>query len=408
MKAGWEVKPLGEVCEKITDGTHHSPKKTSAIRQPGQFPYVTSKNIRNGVLDQENVTYVDADFHAAVYSRCPPDFGDVLLTKDGSNTGQVTLNTFDEPISLLSSVALIKPKIDQVLARYIVYYLQSDDGFENLTGQMTGAAIKRIILRNIKTSLIPIPPLEEQKQIVTVLDAAFEGLTRATENARANLQNARELFEVAKDELLTASDETWSRGKLELLGGPVATGPFGSLLHKSDYVVGKTPIVNPAHIVNGKIAPDLGKTVGPETMARLTSYVMKKGDIVIGRRGDMGRCATVGEVENGWLCGTGSFYIRPTRDVEPELVSHILRSRTYVAKLEGLSTGATMLNISNKTLAGLELALPPTTEQAAMLRKIDRLAEETKFAETQYTTKLNDIAQLRQSLLQKAFAGELT
>ena len=92
---GWVVKPLGEVCHKIQDGAHNSPKKQFSEGGQGRFLYITSKNIRNNYMDLSNVSYVEQDFHDEIYPRCQPRLGDVLLTKDGANTGNVTLNTIE-------------------------------------------------------------------------------------------------------------------------------------------------------------------------------------------------------------------------------------------------------------------------------------------------------------------------
>lgn len=195
MKAGWQTKKLRDVCVTIQDGAHESPQRQFDSPGKGRFLYITSKNIRNNCLDLGNVSYVEEDFHNRIYPRCKPSVGDVLLTKDGANTGNVTLNTLDEPFSLLSSVCLIKTKPDALKPGFLSYYIQSPDGLESITGQMTGAAIKRIILRDIKLAPIPIPPLSEQRRIVGILDEAFDGLARATANAEQNLRNARALFE---------------------------------------------------------------------------------------------------------------------------------------------------------------------------------------------------------------------
>ncbi len=168
---GWVEKSLEEVCYKITDGTHHSPKTQFTERAPGRFPYITSKNIRNNFMDLSNVAYIEQAFHEEVYARCQPSMGDVLLTKDGANTGNVTLNTLDEPFSLLSSVCLIKTNQSRVKAAFLCYYLQSSAGLRSIVGQMTGAAIKRIVLKNIKTAVIPFPPLKEQDSTVEKLNS---------------------------------------------------------------------------------------------------------------------------------------------------------------------------------------------------------------------------------------------
>lgn len=174
----WGEFMLGEICTKIQDGAHHSPQKLYPERNTGLFPYVTSKNIRNNYMDLSKIQYVDADFHNTIYPRCKPELGDVLLTKDGANTGNVTLNTLDEPFSLLSSVCLIKPDRKKLNPAFLKYYIQSRPGFDMVTGNMTGAAIKRIILRTIKAALIPLPNVEQQARIVDGLDRHYSETQR--------------------------------------------------------------------------------------------------------------------------------------------------------------------------------------------------------------------------------------
>ena len=164
---------LEKICIKIQDGAHHSPKNLYPINDKGLFPYVTSKNIRNNFMKLDTLTYVDKEFHDTIYPRCRPEFGDVLLTKDGASTGNVALNEFDEPISLLSSVCLIKTDKKKLLPSYLKYFIQSPTGFSELIGQMTGTAIKRIVLKKIKKATIPLPSIQEQKKIVTRVEMLF-------------------------------------------------------------------------------------------------------------------------------------------------------------------------------------------------------------------------------------------
>jgi type I restriction enzyme S subunit len=88
------------------------------------------------------------------------------------------------------------------------------------------------------------------------------------------------------------------------------TGPFGSALHKSDYTDDGIPIVNPMHIIDGRIEPTRTMTITEQAAKALADFRLKAGEIVIGRRGDMGRCAVVMNEQAGWLCGTGSMIIR--------------------------------------------------------------------------------------------------
>ena len=195
----WKWVKLGEVCEKVQDGSHFSPKEKYTGKKANLYPYITSKNIRNNHMDLSDLEYVGHDFHESIYNRCDPKFGDVLLTKDGVNTGNVTLNIFEEPISLLSSVCMIRPNKEILSSSYIKYYIQSPTGFKEMTGQMTGTAIKRIILKKVKNTEIPIPPtVEEQTAIV----AAFESRLSVCDKLAESIDQSLEKSEALRQSIL--------------------------------------------------------------------------------------------------------------------------------------------------------------------------------------------------------------
>lgn len=143
------------------------------------------------------------------------------------------------------------------------------------------------------------------------------------------------------------------------------TGPFGSALHQSDYVEGGIPVINPMHINEGRITPSAKMSVAEEAACRLTDFRMKPGEIVIGRRGDMGRCAVVDEEHAGWICGTGSMLIRPRLD-HPDFIKRILSSPVAIKSIEDASVGSTMINLNQATLSRLNIQIPPIDEQRAI------------------------------------------
>ena len=154
---GWEVKKLGEVCSQITDGTHNSPTNT----KNGDFKYVTAKNIKKEGIVLDNITYVDADTHHSIYSRCNPEYGDILYIKDGATAGIATINNLNEEFSLLSSVALLKLE-DKIINYYLKAVLNTPSLYNCIRTNMGGAAITRLTLVKIKAIKIPLPPLPLQ------------------------------------------------------------------------------------------------------------------------------------------------------------------------------------------------------------------------------------------------------
>ncbi|MGE3509196.1 MAG: restriction endonuclease subunit S [Vicinamibacterales bacterium] len=188
LPAQWSSAALGEVCEKIQDGTHLSPKTQLA---GGQYRYVTAKNVRSTGLDLGGVTYLRPEDHRSIFRRCDPRKGDVLLVKDGVNTGDVALNTLDEEISLLSSVCFLRPEVGVLSPPFLRYFLMSPVGQQALTGRMTGTAIRRIVLHRIKETRIRIAPPAEQGRIVEVLDSYLSQLDAAVASLASALRKLK-------------------------------------------------------------------------------------------------------------------------------------------------------------------------------------------------------------------------
>lgn len=162
----WNECKLVDLCTKITDGTHNSPKNYES----GQYMYITAKNIKEKGVDLSNLTYVSEEDHNEIYSRCNVKFGDVLYIKDGATTGIATINNIKEPFSLLSSVALLKPDTNVLNAKFLVYKLNSPETKSMMINNMSGNAITRLTISKIKETKIYCPPIEEQEKIVEILD----------------------------------------------------------------------------------------------------------------------------------------------------------------------------------------------------------------------------------------------
>lgn len=181
------------------------------------------------------------------------------------------------------------------------------------------------------------------------------------------------------------------------------TGPFGSALHKSDYVVDGVPIINPMHIIDGKLAPTPSMTVTESAAKRLGEFRLRPGEVVIGRRGDMGRCAVVDDKHAGWLCGTGSMIVRPGPRMDPGFLQLVLSSPVVIAAIEAASVGSTMVNLNQGTLAGLAIQAPPRDEQAAISTAIAD-ADSSLAKLDQLIAKKRD---LKQATMQQLLSGEI-
>jgi type I restriction enzyme, S subunit len=204
---------------------------------------------------------------------------------------------------------------------------------------------------------------------------------------------------------------TLPTGWVETTLGEIAqlrTGPFGSTVHKSDYIVGGVPLINPMHIVHGKICPSPRVTVSKAKAEQLIEFKLKAGDVLIGRRGEMGRCAVVHSIDAGNLIGTGSMAITPSLAIATEYLRRLLASPDVVAILEGNSVGSTMVNLNQGILQRLPVPLPPLAEQRRIVAKLDTLTARLRRARTELDRVAAMAKTMRQATLASAFSGTLT
>lgn len=399
MTSNWRTVALGDVCEIIGGGT---PAKDRAEFYGGNIPWATVRDMRSEMIANTEFKITPLAVESSSTNVIPK--GNVVIaTRVG--LGKVCLLQQDTAINQ-DLRAIIPKHAKQLSVPFLFWWLKSVAHLIEAEG--TGATVQGVKLPFIKSLPIPCPPLPEQQRIVAILDEAIAGLATATANAVKNLKNTRELFNSYLDSVFTKGGTNWTDTKVRDAVAGVYTGPFGSLLHKCDYVEAGIPIVNPINIVAGRILPDPNKTVSIETTKRLRSYRLAHGDIVIGRRGEIGRCAVVIAEQVGWLCGTGCFFIRTGDAVNPSFLCHLLRSVEYSQALERLATGATMKNLSNTALQNLQISLPSRSEQDRLEKGFSKVAEEARRLADVYNRKLTRIDLLKQSVLQKAFAGDLT
>lgn len=405
MKAGWEDVRLSDICT-------FKPPKSEARKNLAETAMVSFAPMENLGINQKyfqpgGIRPLSSVSGSYTYFAD----GDVLLAKitpcfENGKLG--VAQTLENGIGFGSSEYFVIRPSEKVAAEFIYYFLSQQSFREAGAKSMTGAVgHKRVTKEFLESHPLPLPPLPEQQRIIAILDEAFAGIATARANAEQNRQNARALFESHLQAVFSQRGEAWVETTISKATGGVFTGPFGSLLHKSDYIENGVPLVNPAHITNVGIEPDLRKTVTEDTARRLSSYILRAGDIVVGRRGEMGRCALVTEVEDGWICGTGSFVIKPSNRCDARYLVRLLRSESSRRQLEEIAGGAVMPNLSNTDLGNFPILLPPIDMQLAALEKINAVAEGTQRLESLYQRKLEALVELKQSLLHQAFSGKL-
>ena len=267
---------------------------------------------------------------------------------------------------------------NQLYMPYLYYFME---GYvEELRKLSIGGVIKYIKLGNLTEALIELPKIEDQRTIVDILNKS----KRILSYHQQQLQKLDELVKARFVELFgdpISNPHGFDKVDLSELAD-IKIGPFGSLLHKGDYIEGGYALLNPSHIIDGKIAPDSELTVSREKYEELSAYHLKAGDVVMGRRGEMGRCAVV--PCDGYLCGTGSLLIRTKGDVTADYIQKIISFPSFKKAIEDMAVGQTMPNLNVPIVSRFQIIKPPIEVQHSYYAFVEQTDKSKYYSSLSY------------------------
>ena len=323
---------------------------------------------RYGLHATETISFV-SDEIAAKSKKAQP--GDVVMAVTSENIEDVCKCVTwlgGSEVAISGHTAIIHHGQNP---KYMTYYFHSSAFDAQKRKLAHGTKVIEVTPDHLLNVRIPVPPMEVQQEIVRVLDS-FAELEAELEARKAQYAYYQHLLLLADNEaeMHTFSDYCASMN----------TGPFGSSVHKSDYTSDGCPIVNPADIVGGRIVP--GKRVSMSAEQRLARYRLYRGDIVIGRRGEMGRITVVDDESEGYLCGTGCFFVRMNELALPRYWKHFFGTSYAKDYLEAHAVGGTMKNLNLGILGRMQVPVPPLEEQERIVAILDK-----------FDTLVNDISQ---------------
>ncbi|MEU6036048.1 restriction endonuclease subunit S [Actinomadura sp. NPDC047616] len=343
----------------------------------------------------------------------------------------IGLRSFQHGISHSTVTGVVSPAYTVLRAtpghepRYYKYYFRSApliSQLANITqGIRQGQTIDVDAFRDLD---IPVPPLEEQRRIADFLDAEISRIDRMLELRKRSVELLQERLGVKVDRLIRGCEHketklaeyaalghvaaTWRQGRLRSIDCEVQTGPFGSQLHAEDYVENAWPVINPANITAAGLVADERVTVTDNTRKRLSRHVLKAGDVIFGRRGELGRAAVVTTKESGWVCGTGCLRLR-FRDKTAFHAGYLQRylgipATRHYFQLHAI--GSTMPNLSTPILLNMPLLIPPLAEQVGISDKCDREEQDHHMRGKLLQRQMDLLEERRRALITAAVTGQ--
>ena len=395
MKQGWEIKSLEDVVE-FQRGLTYS-KKDEVDFSDNIVLRSNNVDLIKNELDLTELKYINPAIEIQESKKVKK--GSLLIcTANGSKShlGKVALIDDDYNYAFGGFMGQVTPK--EKLDSKFLFYLMTSDNYKKFINELSdGANINNLKFSDLGQFEIPLPPLPEQQRIVSILDEAFATITKAKANAEQNLQNAKELFESYLQSVFENGNKNWETKTLGEIGNPKMCKRI--LKHQTS-TTGEIPFYKIGTF--GK-TPDafISKEIYDEFRTKYS--FPKKGDILISASGTIGRRVRY-DGEPAFFQDSNIVWIDNDE-------KHVLNDYLYVF-YEFCdwqpSKGATISRLYNSNLTSIKIVFPKSLEeQKNILKKIDAVSTETQKLEAVYHKKLEDLEELKKSVLQKAFNGEL-
>jgi type I restriction enzyme S subunit len=419
LPAHWDVTKLGYLLEEMPCyGVLVPDQAAEGVRM------LRIKDLTEPAISIDDVAYISQSL-SEQYSRTLIQEGDLLLTVVGTLGVAVEVPKNWEGMNLSRAIARLK--IAGTADLGFVRWLLSSPHFGHYTDLTCVGTAQRVLnMIDLWRFSVPVPPLPEQRAIAAFLDRETAKLDALVEEQRRLIALLKEKRQAVISHAVTRGlDPTaplkpsgidwlgdipahWEATRLKFAAASIQTGPFGSQLHASDYVSGGTPMINPAHIEHEQLVPAEDVTVDPATTERLQEHRLELGDIVIARRGEMGRCAVTGEGSVGWLCGTGSLKVRVCQsNVRPDFLAEVIRTPAVRSFLRLASVGSTMDNLNSTILGEVAFGLPPLMEQEQIAEKVSSAKRVADALTAEATRAIALLQERRAALISAAVTGKI-
>jgi type I restriction enzyme S subunit len=404
----WATRPLAELVEFQRGLTY---KKSDEVPFSGNA-VLRANNIDRltGLLNLDEIRYIRDDVE--VHDRLKVRPGTLLIcTASGSKShlGKVALveEAMDFAFGGFMGLIIPEPSLDP---RYLFYVTRSslyDDFIDSLSD---GANINNLKFSDLGKFAVPLPPLEEQQRIVAVLDQVFAALDRARALAEANLADAEALLAEARETLLDPSQTGWAMMPLSELIRIKHGFAF-----KSEYFTdsGDLVLLTPGNFFEGGGYRDRGSKQKYYEGIVPIGFVLQRGDLLMAMTeqapGLLGSCILVPE-DDRFLHNQRLGLIQPrSKDWHSPYFAHVFSTKAFRKALSDSCTGIKVRHTSPDKIMAVSVPVPASRdEQVDVAAKLDALVEKVQSLKDDLRLKLGELADLRQSLLQKAFAGELT
>ncbi|EIA1323993.1 restriction endonuclease subunit S [Vibrio vulnificus] len=398
----WELWKLGTVCSfENGDRGKNYPSKSKFV--DSGVPFVNAGHLDNAKIQLSEMNYITEE-HFELLSRGKFFNGDILFCLRGSLGKCAIVNDLEQG-AIASSLVILRPN-EPLNSQFLLYYLQSPLCHQMIQKYKGGAAQPNLGAKDLEKFLVPIPDLSTQKEVVKKLNKAFADIEQARANTEQNLQNARELFDSYLQQVFSERGDGWKKTTLNEL---CTKFEYGTSSKSSQE--GEVPVIRMGNIQDGRIVMD--KLVYSLNEEDNQKYHLNFNDVLFNRTNSaelVGKTAIYKSEERAIFAGYLIRIHRNEKLLNADYLNFYLNSpiaRKYGEQVMSQSTN--QANISGTKLKTYPISIPVSLEeQQSIVEKISTLKEKVEELEATHKSKLAALDELKQSLLQQAFTGQLT
>lgn len=401
----WDIVKLGDICEVITKGT--TPTSLGFKFTDSGINFIKVESLtESGQIIPNKVAHIDSECHEAL-KRSQLKKNDILFSIAGA-LGRIGIVKEEIlPANTNQALAIIRLNDEsKEFVDYLARFFTSHIVTEEIEKLRIGAAQQNLSLTQLKNLSVPIPPLPEQQRIVSILDRAFAAIDKAKANAEKNLQNAKELFESYLQGVFENQGEGWEEKKLKEIG-LTQTGNTPKTSEKENYG-DYIPFIKPADVDYTGIGDLRYDNNRLSEIGFKKARTMKSGSTLMVCIG-----ATIGKVgfaEHDVTSNQQINSLTVNNEYHPKFFYYAMTSRVFQEKVLSAGKGAqaTLPIINKSKWENLTIPFPILkSQQEYLTERFDALRSETQQLETLYQNKIAALDELKKSILQKAFQGEL-
>ncbi|RXJ77887.1 hypothetical protein CRV03_02645 [Arcobacter sp. F155] len=397
-----DITLLKDLCENfkkdIVDGPFGSNLKREHFVDEG-IPVLKIQNIKPFLIIPKNLNFVTPEKYEEL-KRHSYKQGDIVMTKLGNPLGaSAIVENIDDGLIVADTVRIRAEKID---TKYLCYHLNSPITQDLINSQQKGATRPRVKIANVRELPIYAPKKEKQKQIVKILDKAFEAIDKAKENIEKNIQNSKELFQSRLNEIFSQKGGDWEEKTL---------GEFYDVrdgTHESPkYQESGYPLITSKNLKFGKLNYDKIRYISEKDYVNINKRSkVNIGDILFAMIGTIGNPIVITDEPNYAIKNVALFRVDNTID-SSLFLKYYLDSSFVINKMQKEAKGSTQKFVGLGYLRSFPINKPKLNIQKEIVNELSVLEQETKKLEEKYQQKLENLEELKKSILQKAFSGEL-